>query len=53
MWNFKLALALLLLLCTIASCNSEKEVYDNIMQMKSKPITLSCDSMRLIPIRIE
>ena len=48
MWNFKLALALLLLLCTIASCNSEKEVYDNIMQMKSKPITLSCDSMRLI-----
>ena len=48
MWNFKFALALLLLCSIVSSCNSDKDVYDNIMQMKSKPITLSCDSMRLI-----
>lgn len=48
MWIPKLISALLLLLCSIASCNSDKEVYDKIMQMKSKPVTLSCDSMRLI-----
>ena len=48
MWNFKFALALLLLCSIVSSCNSDKDVYANIMQMKSKPVTLSCDSMRLI-----
>lgn len=32
----------------ISSCNSEREVRHNLMKMQSEPITLSCDSMRLI-----
>ena len=48
MWSFKLALSLLLLCSIVSSCNRDKDVYANIMQMKSKPVTLSCDSMRLI-----
>lgn len=48
MWGFKLTLVLLLLWSIVSSCNRDKDVYANIMQMKSKPVTLSCDSMRLI-----
>mgnify|MGYP007054917509 FL=1 len=52
MWGFKLTLVLLLLWSIVSSCNRDKDVYANIMQMKSKPVTLSCDSMRLISYKI-
>lgn len=42
-----LTLALLVLAC-MASCNKERAVRDDIIRLKSRPITLSCNSMRLI-----
>ena len=40
-------LAILALVC-ISSCNRERVVRDNIVQLTSRPVTLSCNSMRLI-----
>ena len=40
-------LAILALVC-ISSCNRERVVRDNIVQLQSRPVVLPCDSMRLI-----
>ena len=40
-------LAILALVC-ISSCSRERVVRDNIVKLTSRPVTLSCNSMRLI-----